>query len=412
MALIFPAPAQIKNLLDPTASTDAATKQYVDNAIGGGGQDISAGNITASGNVTANAVTANVITSTGNVTGNILVANYFTGNGSNISSITGANVTGTVANANYAAYAGNITIATQPNITSVGTLSSLVVSGDANIQGNLTVGGAFTYINTTTIDLEDPIIQLGAGANGATLVSNNGYDRGTLLHNFTTTPVDAFMGWKTANNEFIFASNANVSAGVVTVNTLGNISAGNANLGNLVTANYFVGNGSQLTGLSQLTSTVNDYTGDGSTVSFALSATPASAAYTLVSVGGVMQPRSYYSVSGSTLTFSTAPPFGAFVEVTTLAGNVMGAGPSVAGANTQIQYNDSGVFGASTNFTFDNTTSTVTATNMTVSSTFTLGHWTTIGRPGSPTNGTMGFNSTSGVLEVYLNGNWHTITTS
>ena len=306
MALVFPAPAQIKNLLDPTANTDAATKKYVDNAISGGGQDISAGNVVASGNVS----------------GNVLVANYFTGDGSNISSITGANITGTVANANYAAYAGNITIASQPNITSVGTLANLIVSGDANIQGNLTVGGTFTYINTTTVDIEDPIIQLGAGANGATLTSNNGYDRGTLLHNFTTAPVDAFMGWKTANNEFVFASNATVSSGVITINTLGNISAGNANLGNLVTSNYFVGNGSMLTGMSQLTSTVDNYTGDGTTVSYALSATPNSVNYTIVTVQGVVQPRSYYSLSVRTLTFTTSPPSGSIIEITTLGGSV------------------------------------------------------------------------------------------
>ena len=84
MALVFPAPAQIKNLLDPTANTDAATKQYVDSAVSGG----------ATTNFTANSVTANTITVTANIVantastsnlGNVVIANYFTGSGNNLS---------------------------------------------------------------------------------------------------------------------------------------------------------------------------------------------------------------------------------------------------------------------------------------------------------------------------------------
>lgn len=45
MALTFPAPAQIKNLLDPTDNTDAATKQYVDASAG------AITNLNVSGNV-------------------------------------------------------------------------------------------------------------------------------------------------------------------------------------------------------------------------------------------------------------------------------------------------------------------------------------------------------------------------
>ena len=77
-----------------------------------------------------------VVSATGNIT-----APYFIGNGSQLSSLTGANVTGTVANttyavfANAATYAGTVTTAAQPNITSVGTLTSLTVnSGSTSLQ--------------------------------------------------------------------------------------------------------------------------------------------------------------------------------------------------------------------------------------------------------------------------------------
>jgi hypothetical protein len=99
---------------------------------------------------------SNTITTTGNVSvGNII------GNGQALSSIAGANVTGTVANATYATSAGTATSATsatsassattagtvttaaQPNITSTGTLSSISVSGNANI-GNIGTAGLIT----------------------------------------------------------------------------------------------------------------------------------------------------------------------------------------------------------------------------------------------------------------------------
>lgn len=91
---------------------------------------------------------------TGNVSGNV-----FTGNGSGLTEITGANVTGTVANAAYATnagtsvLAGTVTTAAQPNITSVGTLTSLAVSGNvtaANIDGGNLVSANYVSGVLTT----------------------------------------------------------------------------------------------------------------------------------------------------------------------------------------------------------------------------------------------------------------------
>lgn len=80
----------------------------------------------------------------GNVSGN-----YFVGNGSALTSISGASVVGAVANATYAVSAGSagsaitaeqITFAVQANITGVGTLGNLSVSGNTTV-GNLSTGG-------------------------------------------------------------------------------------------------------------------------------------------------------------------------------------------------------------------------------------------------------------------------------
>jgi len=98
------------------------------------------GNITMSVAGTVGVVT---VSNTGAiVNGNITTTTgIFTGNGSGLSAITGANVTGTVPAATIATTAGTVTTAAQPNITSVGTLTALEVTGNANFTGsNVSLG--------------------------------------------------------------------------------------------------------------------------------------------------------------------------------------------------------------------------------------------------------------------------------
>lgn len=65
--------------------------------------------------------------------------------------------------------------------------------------------------------------------------------------------------------------------------------------------------GQQPTSVAFLTDT---FSGNGSTTAFTLSAAPANTSSVLVAVSGVLQDPSTYSVSGTTLTFSGAPPSG------------------------------------------------------------------------------------------------------
>jgi len=135
-------------------------------------------------------VAAYLPTHTGNIS-----ANYFIGNGSALTSITGSNVNGQVANA---LIAGTVYTNSQPNITSVGTLTTL------NVSSNVAAGNILT--------------------------NNLLYSNGSPW-NFGAT-----------------YSNSNVAAYLPTYT--GNINAGNANLGNSVNANFFIGNGSLLTGIT------------------------------------------------------------------------------------------------------------------------------------------------------------------
>jgi hypothetical protein len=221
---------------------------------------VDAANVVGTVASSTQADTANVANSVAgaNVTGTVASATQAdTANVAN--SVAAANIVGTVANAtfanssnianiaSYAVEAGSanvVSLASQPNITSVGTLTGLSVSGNATITGNLTVSGTTQYTNVTNLQIQDPVIQQGGGANGNPLTTNDGKDRGSLLHYYTTEPVNAFMGWDTSNAEFAFGSNVSISNDVITFTQLGNVRAGN-----------FIGNGSQLTGITA--STVN-----------------------------------------------------------------------------------------------------------------------------------------------------------
>ena len=136
-------------------------------------------NITSVGTLSSLSVSGNV--TTGNVSGTIGLFTNVIGNGSGLSSITGANVTGTVANASYAVSAGSATSAitagtvttnAQPNITSVGTLSNLTVTGLAthtgniDVTGNINVTGNLNYENVTDLVVGDPLIYIGANNTG------------------------------------------------------------------------------------------------------------------------------------------------------------------------------------------------------------------------------------------------------
>jgi len=206
-------------------------------------------------NTTSKEVTyGNTLSVAGNITGA-----YILGNGSGLTSLpipaVAQDITSNGAmsimtydgNLKYVNYAtvepstGNIAggnLSTSGNIAGVG----LNMSGNAVIGGNLTVNGTLTYINSTTLSISDPIINLQTGANGAAPIANSGKDVGTALNYYDTDAKIAWMGWDVSNAEIAFGSNVGISSEVVTFTSLANIRSGNASLGNSAVANYFTGN--------------------------------------------------------------------------------------------------------------------------------------------------------------------------
>ena len=146
---------------------------------------------------TANAVALANVTGSGNIAsinidgsaGNVLYGNgvfaaasspALTGDGYQLANLTGANVSGTVALATTAVLAQEVINSAQPNIGSVGTLSTLLVSG--NVTGQ-------SYVSATTALQTTPVITsalpaaatAGAGARSMVTDADAGSVFGTAL---------------------------------------------------------------------------------------------------------------------------------------------------------------------------------------------------------------------------------------
>lgn len=159
--------------------------------------------------------------------GNLATIGSISGNGSRISALSAANVVGTVANATYATAAASattavtattaatVTASAQPNITSVGTLTSLSVSG--------TIASASLSATTLTGTL-------------STAAQPNITSVGTLTALSVSTSITA----ATLAGSLTTAAQPNITS----VGTLSSLSvSGNASSGNLsVTGNVVAGN--------------------------------------------------------------------------------------------------------------------------------------------------------------------------
>ena len=183
-------------------------------------------NITSTGTLINLSVTGEIISDTSAILGNSVTSNYFIGNGNNLSNIQASNITGIVANANYAAYAGQVVDATQSNITAVGTLASLSVTG--NVKSGIAVANFFfgdgrflSNLNVGEIGTVDSAL-FAENANVANYA------------NYAGNVVNAEQG------------NITLVGSLVRLSVVGNVDAGNATLGNLVIANYFQGNAYRL----------------------------------------------------------------------------------------------------------------------------------------------------------------------
>jgi hypothetical protein len=133
----------------------------------------------------------------------------------------------------------NLDNANVANNTSTGTLTvrqDAAIQGNVTVTGNLTVAGNTTYINVSSLSIQDPLIDLGGTANGGNASAYDGKDRGLILRNYRADgngAINQAFIWKTANGEFQAISNVSTIVNEdVTAASFGNIRL-NAVVGNL-----------------------------------------------------------------------------------------------------------------------------------------------------------------------------------
>ena len=492
----FPFPTQLKNLVDPVANTDAATKEYVDTHGGGGGTAIevppvyfvantSGNNQTFTSSILAsyssntamtvfyngsllensnytlsgNTLTITVSINSGDtidVSRSLLVANgiqvpavYFvanaTGNNQSFSntylseyatkdemtvfyngsfledSLYGLSgntltvnipvITGDTVDVSTAVVAGNgiYPVATSPagsntqiqfnNNGVFGASPSLTFDGtNLTVAGNLSVSGNVTYINTQSLDIVDPVIQQGGGANGAPLTTNDGKDRGALYHTYGTTspvitplgvnllgdiPSGIGLGSVNGNATSVLTNGLRVIFGSDTANVYtirfpsfeGGVT--NFNISPVATQTYT--NGSSISSWVAGTNvTVDKFIGwQNSSGNFIVAAN-------VTNSNNVMTVNSYGTLETGNIQVVGNSLLGAVANVhitggsngqvlstdgtgnlswkTTASGNA-----TPGGSNTQVQFNDNSNFAGSANFTFDKTSNILSLTGLATS---------------------------------------------
>lgn len=327
---------------------------------------------------TFNKVTGNLLV--GNVNTGTVVADYLIGDGSQITGLS-------IDVANY------VTQPIQSNITSVGTLTSLTVSGITDLGSNANVnisGGINGYVLTT--DGEGNLSWTAPGGSGGTpgganaqiQFNDNGSFGGTTGMTFNKySNAVAFSGNLTTKN--ITANNTSIY--------------GNADVTGNVTATYFNGNGSYLTGI--VTDTANyviqpdqsNITSVGTLLSLAVAGNIITNQYisaaniqtsgaanvgtikttgsatingTLTANGTVNLTNSSNVTLGNVSNLHISGGLNGYFLQTDGLGNLTwgaagggGGSTSPGGEDTQIQYNDNGNFAASPYFTFNDVTNTV-----------------------------------------------------
>jgi hypothetical protein len=348
------------------------------------------GNITGNLNVTGNIAGGNLLTpglisATGNITGGNLSAGsgiiVTTGNinGGNLNATTG--ITSVTIDAT-----GNIN---GNNINSVNDLTAehLYTTGNAYIGGNLIVSGNLSYININDLRIEDPIIILGTGPNGAPLTSNDGLDRGIYMEYYITGTgtANAFMGFDNSTGNMFIASNVVFTSNdIVQVNSYGTLEVGNI--------------------YSQTTSATGNITGGNLNTAGQVVATGN------VNGGNIVTSN---TVTGSNVIGTTSGTFG----------NIVISGDDITDTNGRVNFNTAGadvdfavngdtvanifyVDAGSGTASFGNavqTVNSIVAFNSTNSILVPVG--STSQRPTGVT-GQFRFNTTSNSLEIYDNSEW------
>ena len=254
-------------------------------------------------------------------------AQYYYGNGAFLTGISGGG-NANYSNANVAAYlptySGNLVSLTGPVVTTANvTGGNIQTGGTVSATGNITGANVIAALYTgATVSVTGNITSANLNLLGNLSIAGNVNSALTVRANITGTNI-------IATNQ-IFGTTANFLGAVST--------SGN------VTGNYFVGNGSQLTGI---------VASGGSSINNGNSNVRIGGVNANVTVGvNNVSNVAVFSTTG----LSVAGNVTANNFVGNLIGNISG-NLTVPGTNTEVLFNNSGVVGTANAFTFNSATS-------------------------------------------------------
>jgi hypothetical protein len=188
----------------------------------------------ASSNATVAALTVNGTATFGSavgVTGTLTgaAAQFTTINGSGTATLNALNVNNAATAGTTLTVGGTATVNALISNTTF-TAASGTILGNLLVEGNLAVLGNLSYINVDSFTVEDPIIQLNTGPNGAPLSVDNNFDSGVSTNYFDTADRRTFFGRKDSSGFFEYFSNVDSETGNVVTGTYGTIKSGNLEL--------------------------------------------------------------------------------------------------------------------------------------------------------------------------------------
>lgn len=271
-------------------------------------------NITSVGTLTSLSVTGNI--TSGNINGgNAVVANYFVGDGSLLTGLPAS-----YANSNVATYL--------PTYSGNFSPSNLVVSTSANLGavGNVIItGGTANYVLTTDgAGLLSWAEQSGGGGSTSTTIAVDNFAGNGVADTYTlsVTPTSVNSVFVNYNGAFVGRGSYSLDGANL---TFGSVPANGASIEVTTIEGLTIGSGAF---------TTRTATGDGSETDYTVTS-GATASSVLATLDGVLQtPTSDYTISGSTLTFTTAPYNGAAIQIRELA---VAASSGGGASNTSIR---------------------------------------------------------------------------
>ena len=311
-----------------TGATGYAAANLIVNTLTGNVTGNLTGNVT--GNASGNAGTATALETARTING---VSFDGTGNITTLTAGTGVSVSGTAVSIGQAVATSDSPTFT--NMTLSGTDSIKVPVGNTSQRNGSPVAGMFRY-NSETGQFEGYSTEWGAiaGSGGG---SGTNMDTNIFTGDGSDTTFTLSTAPSTENNLMVFIDGVFQAQNVYSVSgTTLTFATAPAN-GRVITVYH------STTTVGGSNNTLNTMTGDGSDTTLTLSTAPVHENNVSVYFDGVYQSKSNYSVSGTTLTFSTAPPTGVLVEAVTATNTDISTATQLSDADgdTKVQVEES-----------------------------------------------------------------------